>query len=115
MTSEFERGVRAAANVAGDYNGSTIHAYRLDDCIAGKLNVGRLRPRKNKRRLQDPKDAWLCGAAVALAEMHRRLPGGNDSPGVVEVASACGLTIAKAKAIGVDSYDWKELRRAGVP
>ena len=114
MTKDFKKGVRAAACVASDYNGSTTHPYRLDDCIAGKLNVGRLRPRRNKKRLQDPKDAWICGLATGLAEMHRRLLGGNDSKGVVEVARNCGVTIYSAKSAGVSSFDLKELRRAGV-
>lgn len=114
MTNEFKKGVRAAADVASNYNGSTTHAYRLEDCIAGKLNVGRLKPRRNKKRLQDPKDAWVCGLVVGLAEMHRKLFGGNDSSGVVETARNCGVTVASAKAAGASPYDWKELRRAGV-
>jgi hypothetical protein len=115
MSSEFERGVRAASAVASDYNGSTIHAYRLDDCIAEKLNIGRTKPRRNRKRLQDPKDAWICGLSVGLSEMHRKLLGGNDSAGIVETARNCGLTVALAKKAGVSPFDWKELRRAGVP
>jgi len=109
--------VRAASVVASDYNGATIHAYRLDDCIAGKLNIGRLKPRRNKKRLQDPKDAWICGLSRGLAETHRKLKlfGGNDSFKVVETARDCGLTIALAKAAGVSAFNWKELRLAGVP
>lgn len=84
--------------------------------IALKLNViGRLKPRRNKKCLQDPKNAWICGLATGLAEMHRRLLGGSDSTGVVNVARDCGITIASAKAAGVAAFDWKELRRAGVP
>ena len=115
MTDDFKKGVRAAARVAADYNGSTTHDYRLDDCIAAKLNVGRSKPRRNKKRLQNPNDAWTCGVVTALAEMHRKLIGGNDSAGVVETARNCGITVAVAKKAGVSPYDWKELRRAGVP
>ena len=114
MTDNFKKGVMAAAHVAADYNGSTTHPYRLEDCIASKLNVRRLKPRRNKKHLKDPKDAWFCGLTTGLAEMHRKLLGGSDSAGVVETARNCGLTIAVAKAAGASSYDWKELRRAGV-
>lgn len=60
------------------------------------------------------KDEWLAGAAVALAEMHRLLFGGNDSSGVCSVAKTIGLTLAKAKAADVDEFDLRELRKAGV-
>jgi len=56
-------------------------------------------------------NAWFCGFATALAELHRRL---SNSTGVCEVASAAGLTLRVARTAGVDSFDWKELRRAGV-
>jgi len=114
MTDDFKKGVLAAAAVASAYDACSTHRYRLEDCIAGKLNVGRAKPRRNDRHLPSPADSWLCGCAVALAEMHRLLIGGNNSSGVVGVARAAGLTIARAKAAGVDAYDWKELRRAGV-
>lgn len=58
--------------------------------------------------------AWIAGFSVALAEMHRRLLGGNDSTGVCEVARNAGITISTAKAAGVDPYDLKELKKAGV-
>ena len=108
---DWTRGVLAAADIADNYNGSTTHEWQLGDCIAGKLNVGRRRPRRNKQRLQTPADALAQGMVVALAEMHR-LHG--DSSGVCEVAQAAGITIQIAKACGADGYDWKELRRAGV-
>jgi hypothetical protein len=104
----------AAASVAADYNSSTTHKWRLDDCISGKLNVRKGRPRVNKQALHSPVDALMIGYAVALAEMHRLLLGGNDSQGVRSVAKSVGLTIKVAKAAGVSPFDWKELRRAGV-
>lgn len=61
-----------------------------------------------------PDDEWVCGLVVGLTEMHRRLLGGNDSAGVVEVARNCGVTLDVARAAGVDDYDLKELQRAGV-
>lgn len=81
----------------------------------GVLNVvARNRPRRNRKAQQGERDAWLSGFAVALAEMHRRLSGGNDSTGVCEVSRAAGLTLESARAAGVSAFDLKELRRAGV-
>lgn len=57
---------------------------------------------------------WICGFGLALAEMHRRLLGGNDSTGVCEVVRNAGLTLAKFKRAGLDDFDLKELRQAGV-
>ena len=110
--SDFVRGVKTAAALAGEYNGSTTHAYRLDDCILGKLNIDKRKmPRKNKKKLQDPNDAWTCGFVVALAESNRHIP---NHVVCCEAASNANITIAVAKKAGVDPYDWRELRRAGV-
>lgn len=112
MTDDFKKGVHAAASVIGDFSGSTTHLFRLDDVVLCKLNVvKRKRPRKNKKALQPPDEAWNCGLATALAEVHRR---GGNSTTIVEVANNCGLTLAVAKADGVSAFDWKELKRAGV-
>jgi hypothetical protein len=48
---------------------------------------------------------------VALAEMHRRL---DASTGVCEVARAAGLTLRAARDAGVEAFDLKELKRAGI-
>lgn len=113
MKSEFVRGVEVAAAVAAQYNGSTTHDRRLDDCILHKLNVGRRkRPRKNVVRLQDPKAAWFCGLAVAIAELHRNWQVGDTE--IVAVARGAGLTLAIAKTSGVPSFDWRELKKAGL-
>ncbi len=114
-TAEYKRGVLAAAEVAATYNGSTTHGFRLDDCIACKLNVvKRSRPRRNHHKIEDPTVAWLRGVATALAEMSRGLLHGSDSVGVRRVASACLLTIAEARRCGAQEYDIKELMKAGV-
>lgn len=47
----FQRGAEAAASVADDYNRSTIHDYRLGDCILGKMNIRKTKIRKNKLRI----------------------------------------------------------------
>ena len=112
--SEFQRGVRAAADIARSYDSTSTHPYRLDDCILAKLNVGRRKPRKNPHVQRSERDAWLSGFAVALAEMHRRLLNGNDSTGVCEVARVAGLTLTSARAAGVSAFDLKELKKAGV-
>lgn len=112
--SEFQRGVRAAADVARSYDSTSTHPYRLDDCILAKLNVGRRKPRRNRHVQRSERDAWLSGFAVALAEMHRRLLGGNDSTSVCKVAQEAGLTLTSARAAGVSVFDLKEIKRAGV-
>jgi hypothetical protein len=48
----FKKGIKFAAEIADQYNGSTTHPYRLGDCILGKLNVGKMKPRKNKLRIK---------------------------------------------------------------
>ena len=114
--AEYQRGAEAAAAWADEYNGSTIHAYRLGDCILGKMNLlKRDKPRRNERKLEHPEFAVIQGIALGLAEMHRRLVNGNDSTCVCEVARATGITIALCKKAGVAPFDWKELQRAGVP
>lgn len=111
---EFKRGVLAAAAVADDYNSTSIHGYRLGDCIAWKFNATRRKPRKNKHVLEAPGNAWIKGFATALAEMHRLLIAGGDSAGVRAVAKGACLTLAMARAAGVSPFDLKELRKAGV-
>jgi hypothetical protein len=115
MTKEFKQGVMAAANIMEGFNTVTTHRYRLDDVIRCKLNVvKRKKPRLNKKSLQHPNDAWVCGFAAALAEVHRLLLRGNNSEGIVSVASAAGLSLEVVKLAGSYSQDWRELRRAGV-
>jgi hypothetical protein len=55
---------------------------------------------------------WLCGFSVGLAEVHRI---GKHSSSVAEAARGALLTLASAKAAGVDDYDLLELKKAGVP
>ena len=109
----FERGIRAAAELAVQF--PTTHAYRLDDVILCKFNIiRRVKPRKNNRKVPPTDDTWLAGFAVALAEMHRRLLGGNDSRGVRDTARDAGLTLEVAKRVGVSPFDLRELKKAGV-
>lgn len=49
----FKLGVKAAADVANDYNSSSTHSYMLGDCILAKLNqIGNRKLRKNKKKLK---------------------------------------------------------------
>ena len=109
--NEFQRGVVAAADVAASYDSTSTHPYRLGDCILAKLNVGKRKPRRNRQIQPNDRDAWLCGFAFALTEMHRD---GNDSTGIREVARAAGLTIKAARAAGVSTVRLKELKQTGV-
>ena len=66
-----------------------------------------LRQKATKKEIQ-----WLCGFSVGLAEVHRI---GKHSSSVVEAARGALLTLASARAAGVDEYDVQELQKAGVP
>lgn len=116
ISDAFRRGVEAAAGVIEMFNGSTTNPYRLDDVVLCKLNVvRRVKPRINKKKIEDPEEAgdkaWIQGFALALAEMHRL---GAGSSAVCEVARDAGVSLAKIKARGADPYDWRELKKAGV-
>ncbi|HYX19557.1 MAG TPA: hypothetical protein VFA98_01785 [Thermoanaerobaculia bacterium] len=52
----FEAGAEAAADLADQYNGSTAHEYKLGDCILGKMNIRKGRPRKNEDRILSHKE-----------------------------------------------------------
>lgn len=111
-TAAFKRGVLAAAALADDYNASTTLEYRLGDIIACKFNATRRnKPRRNDKRVKSENDVRIQGMALALSEVHRHF---KASTAVKEVARDAGLTIKEMKKAGVDAYDWKELRRAGV-
>ena len=112
--SEFQRGAIAAASVADAYDSTSTHPYRLGDCILGKLNIRKQKPRINRRCPRNERDSWLSGFATALAEIHRQLLRGNDSTGVCAAARTAGLTLASARAAGVSAFDLKELKKAGV-
>jgi hypothetical protein len=44
----YRYGILVAAELASEYDRSSIHPYRLGDCILGKLNLMKRKPRKNK-------------------------------------------------------------------
>jgi hypothetical protein len=66
---------------------------------------------KASKRLQAVDDSWTRGFALALAEIHRL---GGHSSNVRDVARDAGVTIKSARKVGVDAYDWSELKKAGV-
>ena len=110
----YKHGVEAAAGVldGGGFNATTTHEYRLGDVVLCKLNqTKRDKPRRNTKCLQSPEDALAQGYALALALMARAT--GNHTAGC-EVARAGGNTIAECRRVGVDAYDIKALRKAGV-
>lgn len=111
-SKDFILGIQMAADIAAQYNASTTHPYRLEDCILFKLNVRKQKPRLNKERLESPDDAWTRGFVIALAESHRHIP---DDVVTCEAAANAGITLTVAKKAGVDPYDWRELKKAGVP
>lgn len=58
-----------------------------------------------------PKQDWINGFAVALAQIHRH---GVESAIVCKAARFAGLTLATAHGAGVSPFDISELRRAKV-
>ncbi len=60
----FRRGVKAAADIANQYDGSSLHPFRLGDCIEAKLNMTRRAPRRNNST-----EAVLAGARQKLFEL----------------------------------------------
>lgn len=52
----YEAGAAAAADHADQYNGSTTHEYRLGDCVLGKMNIRKGKPRKNEHRILSHKE-----------------------------------------------------------
>lgn len=113
--TEFQRGAIAAASIAETYDGSSTHVYRLGDCILGKLNIRKPKPRINRKAQRREQDAWIAGYAVALAEIHRQLLHGNNSSGICAAARDAGITLASARSAGVSAFDLRELKKAGVP
>lgn len=103
----FVQGVKAAASIAGSFDASSAHHYRLEDVILCKLNVvDRVKPRRNKKALAVG-DHWLRGFALALAEMNRHPPGCDDT--IAEVMRGAGVTIAMLRRAGVERCDIAEL------
>lgn len=54
LNKDFVEGAMAAAGVAAQYNATSNHPYRIDDCILSKLNIRRRKPRKNPKALPPP-------------------------------------------------------------
>ena len=116
-TDGYTRGVIAAADVASQYNRSTSHPYRLDDCILDKLNVTkRKKPRKNTEKLPSTEDTLLLGFGLGLVEMLAQFGGAGQETGgaFCRAAASRGLTLKVARRLGMMSGDVDRLKRAGV-
>jgi len=108
----FRRGVLAAAAVADQYNSCTNLPYRLGDLVACKLNAtSRQKPRKNRKRLEDPDLVLARGITTALVDVLRV---SHDANVVREVARAANLTAVLMKRAEVPAHDRLLLQRAGV-
>ncbi|MES2211046.1 MAG: hypothetical protein V4515_12840 [Chloroflexota bacterium] len=112
---DFVRGARHAADIAAGYDGSSVHAHRLGDCILGKMNLRAAKPRRNTRKLPHPYDAWIRGFASGVAQMYLRLIAGGDAAGVRAVCAAAGLYLDDFRRVGVHVTDLRALRQARVP
>jgi len=114
VRAAYERGARAAADVAAQYDPYTSHDYRLGDCVLGKLNLRQRPPRKNRRRLPTTSDARLHGFLIALVEL-ARYPGHGDPKDMLRVARDAGVTLAEARRVGAGPRELVILRRLGIP
>jgi hypothetical protein len=85
-------GIRLAASVASDYDRLSLHPYLVSECILGKLNVIKGKPKKNAAMLD-----WVKGleGRVAQVEAMMRFMKLAD---VSESALKKGLLTGKAKA-----------------
>lgn len=64
-------------------------------------------------KLAEKDKIWLRGYCAALTAMEGGTPG-FYAGAVFEASEAAGLTIRLAKSIGVEEFDLKTLRAAGV-
>jgi hypothetical protein len=60
--ASFRYGIWIAAEVASDYDKTNSHPYLVSECILGKLNVLKGKPRKNTSKV-----------AVLIADLERRV------------------------------------------
>lgn len=63
--------------------------------------------------MNDLEKEWIRGYCAALTVMEGGIPGFYSSA-VLEAAQAANLSIKKAKAYGVEEFDLKTLRAAGI-
>lgn len=98
-------GVRAAADVASNYDAMSAHDHLVSDCILCKLNVTKRRhPRPNRHK----EDVFLRGFAVALAELIRL----HHQPSIaVSIMRSNGITLGMLRAAKVDGFDLSVLAK----
>ena len=113
LRREFVLGALVAATHASSYDASTTHRYRLGDCVLAKMNLRQAAPRRNQRRLDDPRDCWILGFAAALSEVVQFA--GADPASIRRIAREAGLTLGELRRAGVLPGIISPLRRAGVP
>lgn len=104
----WKAGVRAASDVADNYNSVVLHDYRLGDCIAGKLNARNGKPRRNRQRPEPLEQTLVRGIVLGVAEMLRVC---HDQQAAYHALTSAGITRESAKKAGVmdtdlDEIDW---------
>lgn len=115
-TLEYERGARVAASLAGEYDGCSTHAYRLEDCVLGKMNLlhDRKRPRRNPKRSRVTRlsPGFKVGFAQALATLVV-VPGIHPSWFRILCARE-KITLALLRTMGMPAGIISALRGVGV-
>ena len=114
IRAAWESGAHQAAAVAADYNSSTTHPYRLEDCILGKLNIRKAAPRRNLQAVTCHEHSWLQGLANGLVSMNEDLLGGSNSKAVIRACHAAGATLDDFRRAKVLPSLIKALKKAGV-
>lgn len=74
----YQYGILVAAELASEYDGSSIHGYRLGDCILAKLNLLKGEPRKNKRSAKIEEALTRLERKISSLEGTMRLMAGKS-------------------------------------
>jgi len=106
----FVRGVEAAADIADQYNGVTLHDHRLGDCILGKLNLRKGRPRKNEP------SAWMT-RPKEVGEYVRVISGnGTGTEGKIDFVDRAGKRyLVDAGGGRAGGLEWYSIEQCYIP
>lgn len=65
-------GIKLAASVAADYDHLSSHDYKVSECILGKLNVLKRKPRRNRKADRRRKGGEFLLGSVLSKEKRRK-------------------------------------------
>ena len=106
LARAYRAGAIAAADHASSYDSSSTHDYLLGDCILGKMNLRKGKPRKNHRRLSMD-ESFVRGFALGLSDMLME-------KNIIYVFRNAGVTLRLLRRYGLMPNDLRRLKEAGV-